>query len=331
MQMASKPLMTAYAGGMQKPHGIYLRQLLALAGNGGSLSPVRIMRLIRGGLTSISAQPEIIRLLRLQPYAQIAQDDPRFAFKYVTLEYLAHGMSTSERAAAFLWHYNRLHAALPNPLLRQIMTSTIPIFEVSEDRHCFTITMGMSKPVHNEGEMSLNLLADGEIVFILAFTIVPGWVLKSKAGEVLLISRIQGVRGRYDEVSLATKSLGNVAPSHLLLAAMQGFGKALGIEEFASVSSTTHRYSLSIDEEFASHVDSAYDGFFADLGVPKTPSGYYSSPIPMEEKPLAAIKRGHKIRTKQKRAFKEEVQRAVASFFEKQCAVAASTLVSLIP
>ena len=110
----------------------------------------------------------------------------------------------------------------------------------------------------------------------------------------------------------------DVAPGALLLAALQGFGKALGIEEFASVSSTTHRYS--VEEQFAPHVESNYDGFFEALGVPRTPYGYFSSPIPMEDKPLAQIKKGHKIRTKEKRAFKEDVQNAVAGFFEKHCA-----------
>jgi uncharacterized protein VirK/YbjX len=213
-----------------------------------------------------------------------------------------------------------LHATLPNLLLRQILFGVIPVFEISEGRHRFTITIGMSRPVNNEGELSLSLLVGGEVVFILSFTIVPGWVVKSKAGEVLLISRIQGTRGRFDEISLATKTLWDVAPSPLLLAAMQGFAKALGIDEFASVSSTTHRYD--VDEEFAAHVESAYDGFFEALGVPRTPQGYFSSPIPMVDKPLAQIKRGHKIRTKEKRAFKEEVQNAFASFFEQHCAAA---------
>jgi uncharacterized protein VirK/YbjX len=320
MQMTSKALVSVDTGGAQKPHEIYLRQFLTLARNGESLSPLRIARLIWGGLTSIAAQPKIIRLLRLEPYTQIAQGDPRFAFKYVTLEYLAHGMSTSERAACFLWHYNRLHATLPNLLLRDIMVGAIPIFEICEDHHRFAITIGMSRPANNEGEMSLSLLVDDEIVFILGFTIVPGWVVKSKAREVLLISRIQGMRGRFDEISLATKILWNVAPSPLLLAAMQGFGEAFGINELAGVSSTTHRYA--IDDEHAPHVESAYDGFFEALGVTRTPNGYFSSPIPMKEKPLALIKRGHKIRTKQKRAFKEEVQNAFASFFKEQCAAA---------
>jgi len=322
--MTSKALISVNADGKQKPHGIYLRQLLTLAGAGESRSLRRIARLAWGGLTSVAAQPEIIRLLRLHPYAQIARGDPRFAFKYVTLGYLAQGMTSSERAACFLWHYNRLHAALPSLLLHQIMAGAIPICEISENCHRFTITMGMSRPVNNEGEMSLSLLVDDEIVFILAFTIVPGWVVKSQAREVLLISRIQGVRGRYDEISLATKSLWDVAPNHLLLAAMQGLGKALGIEEFASVSSITHRFS--IEDGFASDVESAYDGFFAALGVPRTPDGYFTSPIPMEDKPLALIKRGHKIRTKQKRAFKEKVRNAFASFFEEQCAGAASSI-----
>jgi uncharacterized protein VirK/YbjX len=317
MQMTSKALASIDGAGAQKPHEIYLRQFLTLAGNGESLSPRRIVRLIWGGLTSITAQPKIIRLLRLQPYAQIAQADPRFAFKYVTLEYLAHGMSTSERAACFLWHYNRLHSTLPDLLLRDIMVGAIPVFEVCEDHDRFTITIGMSRPANNEGEMSLSLLVNDEIVFILGFTIVPGWVVKSKPKEVLLISRIQGMRGRFDEISLATKTLWNVAPSPLLLAAMQGFAEAFGIHEFAGVSSTTHRYAT--DDEHAPHVESAYDGFFEALGIPRTPNGYFSSPIPMKDKPLALIKRGHKIRTKQKRAFKEEVQNAFASFFKKQC------------
>jgi hypothetical protein len=62
-----------------------------------------------------------------------------------------------------------------------------------------------------------------------------------------------------------------------------------------------------ISEEFSSHYRSAYDDFFAELGATRNSAGFFVSPIPMPEKPVASIKQGHKLRTREKRAFKLQV------------------------
>jgi uncharacterized protein VirK/YbjX len=174
--------------------------------------------------------------------------------------------------------------------------------------------MGLPKPLDKEGEMSVKLLVDGEIVFVLSFAIVPGWVIKSEAAEVLLITQIQGRRGAYREIHLATKALHDVAPAALLLAAVQGIANAFGIAQLAGVSAV--RQSC-FTPECAAAFKGAYDDFFAVLGMTRNAAGFFLSPVPIEEKSLACIKPGHKLRTRQKRAFKQQIQLACAGFFEE--------------
>jgi len=272
------------------------------------------------GLTSIGSCVEVLRLARLPAFAETARSNPRFTFNYLSRNYLACGLTPTERAACFLHHYQRLHATMPNGLLRQTLQGELVLHEILESGHRFAVTLRLSKPIYKEGELSLKLHVDGDIVFDLSFTIIPGWVIKSEAADSVLITRLQGVKGYYDQISLATKNLHDVAPSALLLAALQGVACALGIGEIAAVSATRQAcYSAECDAAFKS----AYDDFFAELGMAKNASGFFLSPVPIEDKPLAAIKRGHKLRTKDKRLFKwqimEDVSRLLGDWLTARC------------
>jgi hypothetical protein len=174
--------------------------------------------------------------------------------------------------------------------------------------------MGLSRPNMIEGELSLNLRVHGEIVFILSFAIVPGWVVKSFAAEVLLVTRVQGVRGCYSQISLATRTLHDIAPPALLFAALQGVASALGIVGIAAIPAARQ---CSYSEEDAASFREAYDDFFVNLGMTKGEAGFYLSSSPIQEKPLAFIKQGHRRRTKIKRAFKLQIREACAEFFAK--------------
>jgi hypothetical protein len=63
----------------------------------------------------------------------------------------------------------------------------------------------------------------------------------------------------------------------------------------------------SYSEEFSSQYRSAYDDFFTELGVSKSNAGFFVSPVPLPEKPVTLIKQGHKLRTREKRAFKRRI------------------------
>jgi hypothetical protein len=290
-------------------------RLPAAAQQKNAWSPLLLGGVLWRGITHIRIHREVLRLLlRFPPYTEFAISNPSFAYKYLTQIYLVRGFTVAERAACFLHHYQRLHSALPDSLLRQTLREDVAIHEIHEGANRLVLTMGKSRPSVMEGELSLHLRVDGKIVYILSFNIVPGWVVKSQAEEILLITRLQGVKGAYPPISYATKTLHEVAPNALLFAALQGIAHAFGIGKIAAVSGVRQSY---YSEDDATAFKEAYDDFFTELGIPKSAAGFFRVPLPLQEKPLTFIKHGHKIRTREKRAFKQQIQLACAGFFEK--------------
>jgi uncharacterized protein VirK/YbjX len=173
--------------------------------------------------------------------------------------------------------------------------------------------MGMSRPYDNEGELTLCLRVDGEIVYVLSFTIVPGRVVERTDADALLITRLQGVKGCYRQISDATRTLHDVAPAQLLLAALQGVANAFDIRVIAAIPGDRQ---ISYRKATASAFKVSYDDLFAGLGFSKNATGFFSSAVPIDQKPLTSIKRGHKLRTREKRAFKQQIQFACAAFLD---------------
>jgi hypothetical protein len=262
------------------------------------------------GLGNMSTHRKVLRrFLSCPPLTEIVLSDSFFALKYLTPNYLAHGLTVPERAECILHHYWRLLETLPDAFSRQILHEDVTIHEIIAAGSRFTLTIGLSSTNAIEGELSLHLQVDGKIVFVLSFTIVPGRVVESQASEVLFITRLQGVKGAYAEISAATKALHDVAPDALLLAALQGVAMAFNIDEIAAVSAARQS---SYRRDSAASFTEAYDDFFAELGISKGVTGFYHTPVPIELKPLSLIKPGHKLRTKEKRAFKQQVALACA-------------------
>jgi uncharacterized protein VirK/YbjX len=278
-------------------------------------SPARLFRNLWGVSTNIRRLIEILRILRFPAYAEFLRTDPRLRFRFLIRDYLVRGLSTRQRAACFLHHYKRLHASMPPRLLYQTLHRGITVFEARRDDIHLEISLSFSRPFEKEGELSLNLLVDRAVVFVFSFTIVPGWVVRSKSNEVLLISRLQGMNGYYPQIRAATKSLHNVGPSALLLAALHGFAEAFGIGCIAGVPAVRQS---SFTEELSLVYKSAYDDFFSEIGVPKDTSGFYLGSIPPEDKPISSVKQGHKIRTKKKRQFKRQVAKNVCLLLRQE-------------
>lgn len=290
-----------------------LKWLMILASQRISWSPVLIASELWQLLTHIGPQCEILKLLKLHPLDEFAEKNPRLAFKYLVRDYLALSFTVHERASCLLHHYRRMYSTLHESSLRTILQEGVTLYEMSNRAHYFALTMGLFDPNNDrEGELSLHLSVDGKRVFCLSFTIVPGWVLKSEVAEILLISRLQGTPTCYPQIKLATKALHEVGPSALLLAALQGIADALGIAEIAAVNATNQS---SYCEAFAASYQSAYDDFFTELAMTRTADGFFHTPAPIRHKPLTFIKQGHKLRTKEKRAFKQQIRIVCAEYF----------------
>jgi hypothetical protein len=232
------------------------------------------------------------------------------AFKYLSRDHLARGLDIRSRAACFTHHYNFLRSKFPSALLRQVIHREAVLLDVVEDNKRHTITMGFSRQEVREGELFLHQMVDGVKIFVLQFTIVPGQIVGSDEKDVVMISRLQGMKGCFTQVRAATKAFRDVAPPALLMAVLQGVAQAFGINELAGVSASRQ---FSYLEEHAPTFLEAYDRFFEDLGATYSQSGFFSTTLPFEEKSLSHIKNGHKARTRKKRAFKLQIAERVLS------------------
>jgi uncharacterized protein VirK/YbjX len=123
------------------------------------------------------------------------QSGADFPFKHLTRGYLVRGLSSTERAASFAHHYRRMNAIFPSSILRKILYKDFTLLKKQVNDHLYSVRFGLARKEVREGELALALVVDGVTVYILQFTIVPGWVVKSSAADVLLVSRLQGVKG----------------------------------------------------------------------------------------------------------------------------------------
>ncbi len=288
------------------------RWMQRLRTNDHPWSPARSFRAALRVMGNLGCQLEILRLIRHPLLAEVLPLNPRFAIKFAADDYLAKGLSVADRTGCFLHHYNRLLSALPDRLLRQILHRSVPIFQIRQGDHLFRVMAHLSRPWDKEGELSFDLELDGIGIYVLSFSIVPGPLVNSAAPEVVLISRLQGMKGKYGFIQRATKTMNDVAPASFLLAALQGFAESFGISEIVGVSAVRQSgYSA----DYAEVLHKSYDGFFLSVGAVLEVDNLFRRPIPVPEKPLQEIKRGHKLRTKEKRALKRDVADTVRRFF----------------
>ncbi len=292
-----------------------LREQPCLARRRNAWSRFPIPGIIKHAVRNIQTHRRVRSLLKLPAFIDTVENNPKFAFKYLTWQYLARSLTIAERAACFLHHYQRLHTLLPDRLLRQVLHWDVPLHEFHEDNNCFTLSMGRSRPCYKEGELSLHLKINGEIFFTLAFTIVPGWVVQANAAEVLLISRLQGTYGCYPgQMKLATKAMHGVRPRTALLCALEGVAQACGIREVAGVSALRHTSCCANCEH---SLLKSYDDFFTELGFVRNPANFFLAPVPINEIPLEQISPANRPRAKKNRALKQQMREAGAAFFNK--------------
>jgi uncharacterized protein VirK/YbjX len=274
-------------------------------------TPLWLARGLWNVARGFTLQLEMLRLLKVPAYAKFARIHPKFLFRFNADDYLARGFTLAERAASFQHHYRKLQGTLPDAFLRRILYDEAFLFELQQAGCRFTITLGTSRSVNSEGELTLGFLVEGNAVFVLSFTIVPGAIAGSSASEVVLVSRLQGFKGFYPEIRKATKALHEVSPGALLVAALQGFAEAFGVSEMVGVSTTRQ---TAFSEGWGPEFREAYDDFFLHLGAERNAADLFVVPLPLPERPLAEVKKGHKIRTKAKRAFKQRVAGEVCEF-----------------
>lgn len=292
-----------------------LQYLCRFARQKKSWSPRLLLSLLWRAVWSLRSRHVLRAIVTFPEYRELLRTDPRFRFRYLARNYLSRRLTVTERTFCFSHHYKWLHDHLSSALLSKVLYGSVPLIKIAGSGRSYTIRCGTSRPIDTEGELSLSMEADGETIFILSFSIIPGRVVRSDSTDALLITRMQGTKGCFNEISLATKAMRYVAPPALLVAVLEGFGIAFGIRTLACVSGTDQ---TSYCWKRAAVFKAAYDAFFIDRGVAKNNAHLFVSMIPMNMKPLSAIKRGHKLRAKRRRELKRLIAEATQQSLRDQ-------------
>lgn len=288
-------------------------RLLLLARRQENWSPSLVGCMVWRVLTNLRTQAEVARLLKHPPFVEAARMSPRLAFKHLAPRYLARNLTLRQRSACFLYHYEFLRSMLPGSFLGLVLDGDVTIHTVVASPLCIDLRLGLSRECDKEGELSLSLCLDDQVIYVLAFTIIPGWVLQSPTAQVALISRLQGTPQCQAQIKLAAKSLHETGANAVLFSALGGILQALNINAVAAVAGTNQS---SYSHAWAQQFKRAYDDFYTELGLISGVSGFFFAAIPLENRPLEAIKHRHRQRNKIQREFKMQVQLACKQIFE---------------
>jgi len=234
--------------------------------------------------------------------------------------YLAANFRKKERRQALREHYRYLTDAVGQSFFWQIVRGKHTLWRKHIDQDDFSVTISFPpSEQHSEGDLVLAFQVNGRPLYRLSFSIVPGHLVGSAAAQAALIARVQGVRAEFAAIRRATKACSEIAPPHILMAAVQGIASALEIKCMAGV-----RNSQQVNENWQSGPETRfdYDAFW------KTIPGaggqrFYLMPLPVVERPLEQIGIAHRRRTRLKRQFKCEIREAIRSNFTDSFMLAA--------
>jgi uncharacterized protein VirK/YbjX len=259
-------------------------------------------------IPAILGQRKLRRLLNQPSLGALRAEHPEIVYRPY-LRYLATSFTKTARRAALYHHYATLAARVSNTFFAELLQQRPLLWQMRVGADLFDIRISFTCKLHHEGDLQLIFLRNSEPLYYLAFTITPGSLVGCTADDVMLIARLQGIAGNFEAIRGATRACMDVSPPALLMAALQGIGKALNIGMIAGV---TNKEQLTAHMGADRHVYFDYDAFWSTY-VGNAAEKFYVIRVPIPEKPLAQISTMHRRRTRLKRQFKREVAAVAAA------------------
>ncbi len=220
---------------------------------------------------------------------------------YLHPNYLARSLSASERLACHFHAYAYICERLAPSALLALYGEGIELFARAEGEVAASCHLTANRKAPNQGELSLNLLVGGEEVYALGFSFVPGGMFRAEEPTVPLIARMQGAAQAFEDIRVATKLFGDIAPQAVLFAALQGVAEGFGLRHILGVPA---RLQPSFAERNAEALKHNYDDFFAAVGATQASGGFFDYDRERFADILDHMPAKHRARTKAKRRLK---------------------------
>lgn len=223
--------------------------------------------------------------------------------------YLARSFDEQEKRGCARFHYSWLLEALGPAPVCALIGGSPEIWRLERDGASYTVKIRFEHWVPREGELTLEMHRDEDLLCLLSFSVAPGRLLGLEAREAVLVCRLQGNPGEFEQIRLATKAMDEVSPRAILFAAVAGLAKAAGMDHVVGVAGANH---ISLLPDNRETLQRQYDDFFLALDATPLSGGFYAVDLRAPAKPLTLQKTGHRVRTRRKRLLKQQIAESVA-------------------
>jgi uncharacterized protein VirK/YbjX len=227
--------------------------------------------------------------------------------------YIGRSLTHGARRDIVILQAGYLQERLRRSFFREIEQPRQALWRLTDERR-YSIWLSGDPGRHLEGDFELAFKLDGIPIYILSFSIGPNLADPAAGDVAMLVGRVQGERGRLDDIRLATKTLKGISPAALLVSAAEGIALALKLPHICGVAGSEQLSRLRLGAEYFD-----YDGFWESLSGRRI-GGWYQFDAPFPHKPPSQTAAHHRRRARQRRLFKDTVREEVRVAFVERFA-----------
>jgi len=260
----------------------------------------------------------MMRVLKRRPVSELTIRRPKLGYKYLYRPYLVHSFTRKVRLEVLDFHYRFLAGRVNDEFFSHIYDGEYELWQEKSEEGIFAMTLCF--PVDWEHDYEEDLLlkckCDGECIYSLTFSIVPGSSLGRKDTCVVLVAAIQGTAGMAASIRKVKERYSDLAPPMLLLCGIEGIALALNISLLAGIGldQQVQKQTWS-NEKFTFD----YDRFWQDVAGERADGRYYLRAIPEPVRPLEEVKAKHRKKTIVRRCIKASIREASQLAFHEKC------------
>ncbi|MYM23157.1 DUF535 domain-containing protein [Duganella sp. FT135W] len=211
-----------------------------------------------------------LELLNSHPlFIELVKARPRLLYK-IYRPYLSNTIACSERVALLSAHYRHVFRHGLGPLTVQAARGAVTLASVEGKSGLpYQLQLRAIEPMEREGELVLQLLQGGDLVYSCAFSFVH-----SERGMLLGVGCMQGPRGEHglQLIKDATRELHGLRPKNLMIKLLSQFARDHGCSALRLVSNA-NRVVHSATRQGKVHAD--YDALWQELGAQPRADGDY--------------------------------------------------------
>ena len=259
-------------------------------------SPEKRLRQALALLLNYPSYQKLNREMRACGIADLAATIPELRYKFLG-KYLSPVFSVAQRLAILCHCYKFMASQRILPFRAAMAGENVEFWSRIVGENRYDVVLGPVDDAFREGDLALIFRCDGNPLYKLSFSFIPGSVIGLEKETVLFIGGSQGYRGTVSESRRAAKVLGEVCPATLLLLVLKAVTKALGLYSIVGVSLEHHSCDVLSTGKIQPLL--AYDDFWQANGAKK--NGYfYHMTSELAFRPSEAASSAHRARARRK-------------------------------